>query len=33
MFIIIGLLFLGALDPVITFFKWIIWTVIGLLLR
>jgi len=28
-FIIIGLLYLGALDPVINFFRWIIMTVIG----
>ena len=31
-FIIIGLLYLGALDPVIHFFRWIILTLIGLLL-
>lgn len=32
MFIIIGLLYLGILNPVIAFFKWIIWSMIGLLL-
>ena len=31
-FIIIGLLYLGALDPVIHFFRWIILALIGLLL-
>lgn len=31
-FIIIGLLYLGALDPVIHFFRWIILSLIGLLL-
>lgn len=31
-FIIIGLLYLGALDPVIDFFRWIILALIGLLL-
>jgi Zn-dependent protease len=31
-FVIIGLLYLGALDPVIHFFRWVILTVIGLLL-
>jgi len=31
-FIIVGLLYLGALDPVIRFFRWIIMTIIGLLL-
>jgi Zn-dependent protease len=31
-FIIIGLLYLGALDPVIHFFRWMILTLIGLLL-
>jgi Zn-dependent protease len=30
-FVIIGLLYLGALDPVIHFFRWIILTLIGLL--
>jgi Zn-dependent protease len=29
--VIIGLLYLGALDPVIHFFRWIIVTLIGLL--
>lgn len=32
MFIILGLFYLGILSPVIAFFKWIIWSVIGLLL-
>jgi Zn-dependent protease len=32
MFIILGLLFLGILNPIIAFFRWIIWSVIGLLL-
>jgi Zn-dependent protease len=32
LFIIIGLLYLGALDPVIHFFRWIILALIGLLL-
>ena len=31
-FVIIGLLYLGALDPVIHFFRWMILTLIGLLL-
>jgi Zn-dependent protease len=31
-FLIIGLLYLGALDPLIRFFRWIILTAIGLLL-
>jgi len=31
-FIIIGLLYLGALDPVIQFFRWIILALIALLL-
>jgi Zn-dependent protease len=31
-FVIIGLLYLGALDPVIHFFRWIILTLIGFLL-
>ncbi len=32
MFIILGLLFLGILNPIIAFFRWIIWSMIGLLL-
>ncbi len=32
MFIILGLLYLGILNPIIAFFKWIIWSMIGLLL-
>jgi Zn-dependent protease len=32
MFIILGLFFLGILNPVIAFFQWIIWSVIRLLL-
>ncbi|HVO68136.1 MAG TPA: site-2 protease family protein [Syntrophales bacterium] len=32
LFIIIGLLYVGALDPLITFFRWIILTLIGILL-
>lgn len=32
MFIILGLLFLGILNPIIAFFRWIIWSLIGLLL-
>ena len=31
-FIIIGLLYMGALDPVIHFFRWVILTLIGLVL-
>jgi Zn-dependent protease len=31
-FIIIGLLYLGALDPIIHFFRWIILALIGLVL-
>jgi hypothetical protein len=31
-FIIIGFLFLGILDPLIGFFRWIIVTLIGILL-
>jgi Zn-dependent protease len=31
-FVIIGLLYLGALDPVIHFFRWLITSLIGLLL-
>jgi Zn-dependent protease len=31
-FIIIGLLYLGILDPLINFFRWVIWTLIGTLL-
>jgi hypothetical protein len=31
-FIIIGLLYLGILDPLIGFFRWIIVTLIGILL-
>jgi len=32
LFIIIGLLYVGALDPLIAFFRWIILTLIGILL-
>jgi len=32
LFIIIGLLYIGALDPFIAFFRWIILTLIGILL-
>jgi Zn-dependent protease len=32
LFIIIGLLYIGALDPLIAFFRWIILTLIGILL-
>jgi hypothetical protein len=32
LFIIIGLLYLGALNPLIAFFRWIILSLIGLLL-
>ncbi len=32
MFIIIGLLFLGVLDPLINFFRWVILSIVGLLL-
>ena len=31
-FIIIGLLYLGILDPLINFFRWVIWTLIGTVL-
>jgi hypothetical protein len=32
LFIIVGLLYLGALDPVIRFFRWVILSLIGLFL-